>query len=147
MALTYFLDGNNDPVATGDSYVEIQMIDDYFTGGGCAPWNAMILTDKEDYLKALTRRIDNDYIFYGVKVDTTTPQPLQFPRTIGGDPDNYGIEPQKKMLLRYIAAMIEYEIVKLPIGIFTQSQGRQSVTARQQTVPRESLSAIHRFRK
>ena len=147
MALTYFVDSNNDPVPTGDSYITVEMVDDNFSSGGCQPWAAKTTTEKEDYLKSLTRRIDVTYIFYGVKVDTTTPQPLQFPRQIGGDIDTFGVEAQKKELFNYLISQIEYEFVKLPIGIFSQSQGRQSVTARQQTIPRESLHAIQRFRK
>jgi hypothetical protein len=144
MALVYFVDSSNVPEALGDAYAEVQDIDDRMTFGNCAAkWTSLTTIEKEDYIKAITRRIDSIYTFFGIVVDDT--QPLQFPRKNIGHEDYFSIDQQKATLINYIAAVIEFELTKTPIGAQSISQGSESLTPRQQQTPREAVSVIGRY--
>ena len=77
MAQEYFLDGNNDPVPTGDSYALRSKIDQWFLPfkGSCV-WDIKTDDQKDNLIKAVTIKIDGK-LPKGDKVDDT--QPLNFP--------------------------------------------------------------------
>lgn len=144
MAQVYYLDVDNLPEPTGDSYALFDQIDGALSVGGfCDKWKALSDAQKEDIIKELTARIDALYIFSGEKYDAD--QPLQFPRVNIGPENYFGIQAQKRSLLSFIKCQIEFELVRLPIGIQHLSEGNQSVEYRQQTTCREAMAAIYRF--
>ncbi len=146
MALVFFVDGNNDPVLTGDAYATVEQIDDVLSFNDCIAWPNLTLTEKEDKIKAMTRKIDDAYqTLYGEVFDVA--QPLNFPRKGVGSSLAFGVDNQKAHLRNYIAAQIEYELLKQGIGVLQLSQGRESVVARQQITAREALASINRYRR
>ena len=74
--------------SSSNSYVSMAFAYSYFADTlEAAEWTAFALEDRARALVSATRKVDEEFRYYGAPYDTTTPQTLKFPRDTDYDVD------------------------------------------------------------
>lgn len=140
-ALTYFVDGNFEPVVGGDTYAKLDDIN--LLMNFSERWSTLTETTKDLYLSEATLRI-NQLQVYGEKYDAA--QPLLFPRQFNDTDAVFSLEEQAKRLLRACGYIIEHAVGRLPINITESTLAREMIIPRGQPMPREAKQALSPYK-
>lgn len=138
MALTYFVDGNLDPVAGGNAYATEPNLSPLLNFH--PKWAILTQAEREDKIVEASAQIDS-LDFKGAVASPT--QPLQFPRKMTEDTDGeFTRGAQVRRLFRAVAAQVEYNLNRVGIGMVTYGHGGESFTQRQDMICREASMSL-----
>lgn len=147
MALTYFVDVDNDdaPVPDADSYADFDKVDILMEWSPL--WRSLDTTRKERMIMMATQHIDCAFLWGGDPVSAdTAEQTLAFPRDFGisddDQPNYFTIAEQKRRLLSSVRHIIDKSLTRLGANISEYQGDGELIRQLQEHTPREVLQLM-----
>jgi hypothetical protein len=128
-----------DTPATGNSYCTVADADKALIWS--EKWKLMSPDDKEAWIIAASAQADRRP-FFGEKSDPSNA--MQFPRDFGTPATDrvFGAEAQRRKLLNYCLAFLEYNLNRIGIGVTSYSIGDESIRHEGLIEPNQARMAL-----